>query len=183
MATTYIFSIHVRWPLSSHTYLSSSVDGVTVCANQYSVINHCSLVSHFLLCNYSSLCRLNLSSLSLPLSVLTSQCNKQYLKKYSILCRSSSVAWLTTAVQTIFGESVIFAVNPPWYDQWQEAIWQIQCIATRINSLFFVVYGPVSLTLFCGIFKNVILVCYLSCMVDRTDFSLVCGSLRLTPII
>ena len=32
-----------------------------------------------------------------------------------------SVAWLT--VQTLFGQPVIFAVNPLWDGQWQEAIW------------------------------------------------------------
>ena len=31
------------------------------------------------------------------------------------------MAWLT--IQTIFGESVIFTVNPLWHGQWQEAIW------------------------------------------------------------
>ena len=37
---------------------------------------------------------------------------EQYLEKSSILCCKSSMAWLTVP---IFGESVIFIVNPPWY--------------------------------------------------------------------
>ena len=61
-----------------------------------------------LLALYCSLRRLSLSSLFLTLSILTWQCNEQYF-----LCCKSSVAWLT--VQTIFGESVMFSVNPPWH--------------------------------------------------------------------
>ena len=55
----------------------------------------CSSVSLSLLALHCSLCRLNLSFLSVTLSILTWQCNEQYLEKSSILCCKSSMAWLT----------------------------------------------------------------------------------------
>ena len=96
----------------------------------------------------------------------------------------SSVAWLT--VQTIFGGSVIFTVNPPWHGWRHKAIWWVQRIATTFfkrNSMFSVACGVVSLTLLCGIFKDIVFARYLSCMVHCTDFSLVWGLLMLAPII
>ena len=87
----------------------------------------------------------------------------------------SSVAWLT--VQTIFGEPVIFAVNPPWRGWWHKAILWVQHIAM----MFFVVCGEPN-TIMWYFLKSIVFTCYLSCMVYRTDFLLVWGSLRLAPI-
>ena len=100
-------------------------------------------LSLFMLDNYCSLCRLSLSSLS----ILTWQYNKQYLKKSSsILCCKSSMAWLT--IWTIFGQPVIFTVNPPWH----KARSPMLCNNVLKNHCFplFVVI----LMLFCGPFEK-----------------------------
>ena len=109
--------------------------------------------------------------------------NKQYLEKYSILCCRSSMAWLT--IQTIFGESVIFTVNPLWHGWWHKAIGWAQCIAMMyIFSKKFIVlhFCREPHATLCHFLKNIMFTHYLLCIGQRTDFSLVWGLLRLAPI-
>ena len=115
----------------------------TTCANKYSVINNCSSISQFSLCNYCSLCRLSLSSFSHSFR-FTWQCNEQYHMKdcineiWSISKLNSLLTRMT--LSTKYGPSV----NLIYYSSWQEWPYQIWSISKLSSS--FTVTRTIALT-------------------------------------
>ena len=106
-----------------------------MCKRCRNVINTCSMMTNEFddICNVSS----TVWVFSLFPSLFPFSRNEQYLEKANILCCKSSMAWLT--IQTIFGESVIFNVNPSCHGWWYKAIWWVQCIAKMCFKLFSIV--------------------------------------------
>ena len=147
---------------------------------QYSILPTCIVIALFFLslltlCTVPFIIWVSSFPLLFPFSCSNAMSN---IRRSLVFYVVNPLTWLT--IQTVFGELVVFVINPPWHGWWHEAIWWVQHIAVMLLKEKPIVfrYSCYSVAFWRPCFPH-----YLLCMVHSTDFSLMWRSLRLTPIV